>query len=82
MIDKINELFGLEGIPRAEGFDKAVIGIDQISSRLIYSVTKCLQILGEDEQMTETEAIEYFEFNMSGAYLGEHTPIWCYDDFI
>ena len=25
--------------------------------------------------------IEYFEYNVSGAYVGEQTPIWCYDNF-
>jgi hypothetical protein len=31
--------------------------------------------------MTDEEAIEYFEFNMRGSYVGEQTPIWCQDDF-
>jgi hypothetical protein len=31
--------------------------------------------------MTIEEAIEYFEFNVRGAYVGEKTPIWCEDDF-
>jgi hypothetical protein len=25
------------------------------------------------------ETIEYFSFNVSGAYMGEKTPIWCQD---
>jgi hypothetical protein len=29
--------------------------------------------------MSEMEAIEYFAFNVSGAYMGENTPIWNYD---
>jgi hypothetical protein len=33
------------------------------------------------EEMTEEEAEEFFEFNVSGAYMGEQTPIWCYDNF-
>ena len=31
--------------------------------------------------MTEEESIEYFEYNVSGSYMGEKTPIWCYDNF-
>lgn len=31
--------------------------------------------------MTYDEAVEYFEFNVSGSYVGEKTPIWC-DDVI
>lgn len=26
-------------------------------------------------------ATEYFNFNISGAYVGEATPVWCHDDF-
>jgi hypothetical protein len=31
--------------------------------------------------MNEEEAIEYFEYNVSGSYVGEKTPIWCEDLF-
>jgi hypothetical protein len=63
----------------ADGFNDAVIGVDETSMRLIYSVSKCLEIL--QEYLDEEDAIEYFEFNVSGAYVGEQTPIWCYDNF-
>ena len=39
---------------------------------------KCIDILIRDHDMSELEAIEYFEFNVSGAYVGENTPIWLY----
>jgi hypothetical protein len=29
--------------------------------------------------MNELDAIEYFDFNVSGAYVGEKTPIWVDD---
>jgi hypothetical protein len=45
--------------------------------RLVYSVSKCIEILCRD--MNEEDAIEYFEYNVSGAYVGEKTPIWCDD---
>jgi hypothetical protein len=48
------------------------------SMRLIYSVMKCLSILMED--MEEIDAIEHFNYNVSGAYVGEQTPIWCWDN--
>jgi len=65
----------------ADGFEDACIGIadDFMKPRLIYSVTKCLEIL--EKNMTPTEALEYFTFNVSGGYVGEQTPIWCWDDF-
>ena len=69
-----------EDILKADGLDKAVIGIDQNTTRLIYSYTKIIQILMEDG-MTREEAIEYFHFNIQSAYLGDQTPIYCMDDF-
>jgi hypothetical protein len=63
----------------ADGFNAAIIGVDENQMRLVYSVSKCLRILESD--MSEEEALEYFTFNVSGAYMGEKTPIWCWDDF-
>ncbi len=34
------------------------------------------------ESMTEEEAIEFFEFNIECAFVGEQTPIWCKDNFM
>jgi hypothetical protein len=63
----------------ATGFDAAVIGVDVKRMRIIYSVNECLNILMNDHGMNDEDALEYFEFNVSGAYVGEKTPIWCYD---
>ena len=38
-----------------------------------------VEILMED--MNAEDAIEYFEFNIKCAYVGEKTPIYCDDDF-
>jgi hypothetical protein len=78
MIDKILNWFPEEEILKADGFDDAIIGIDEETMRLIYSVSKCIEILCRD--MNEEEAVEYFDFNVKGAYMGEKTPIWCIDD--
>ena len=44
----------------------------------LLDANKCIDILIKDHDMSELEAIEYFEFNVSGAYVGENTPIWLY----
>ncbi len=54
-------------------------GFDEATMRLIYSVSKCIEILMRD--MSEEEAMEHFSFNVSGAYVGDKTPIWCQDNF-
>ena len=80
MLEKIVEQFQDEEILKADGFDEAVIGIDENSMRLIYSVEKCIDILMK-QGMDMTEAVEYFGFNVSGSYVGDKTPIWCDDLF-
>lgn len=79
MIETILDRYEDEQFLKADGFDNAIIGVDESTMRLIYSVSKCIEILCED--MSEEDAIEYFDFNVSGSYMGEKTPIWCYDDF-
>jgi len=79
MIDKIIEQYEDETFLKADGFDGAIIGVDETTMRLIYSVSKCIEILMRD--MTEEDAMEYFSFNISGAYVGDKTPIWCSDNF-
>ena len=80
MLDNILEWFPEEEILKADGYDDAIIGIDDSSMRLIYSVRKCIQILIEDEGMTEEDAVEHFHYNTKCAWVGEQTPIWCTDD--
>jgi len=64
----------------ADGFDKAILGLSRGSLRegvVVYSVEKCLDILAED--MTYEEAVEYFEYNVLGAYMGPMTPIFVHE---
>jgi hypothetical protein len=79
MINKIIEQYEEESFLKADGFDDAIIGIDETTMRLIYSVKKCMEILMIN--MSEEDAMEHFSFNISGAYVGEKTPIWCSDNF-
>lgn len=64
---------------KADGYDDAVIGLDEKDMRLIYSVSKCLDILSE--QMPREDALDYFCFNSAQAHIGDNSPIWCWDDF-
>lgn len=61
----------------ADGFDDAILGISD--DKIVYSITKCLDILIKRDKMSKEEAYEYFEFNVEGAYVGEKTPIWVDD---
>jgi chorismate mutase len=79
MLAQILEHFPEEELLKANGFDDAIIGVDQQSMRLIYSVKKCLRILMKE--MNYDDAVEYFHFNVSGSHMGGKTPIWCEDEF-
>ena len=80
MLEKILEWFPEEEILKADGFDGAIIGIDDTTMRLIYSVNKCIMILVSEEDLTEEDALDHFLYNVKGSYVGEKTPIWCTDD--
>ena len=79
MLEKLIEVYEGQELLKADGFDDAVIGIDEHCMRLIYSVAKCIDILKED--MDTKEALDYFSYNVHSAYVGEFTPIWCWDFF-
>lgn len=60
----------------ADGYDDAILGVvyrDHVNV-VIYDRTKVLQILEKD--MSPEDAVEFFEFNVSGAYVGPQTPIF------
>jgi chorismate mutase len=80
MLKKILHCFPDNEILKANGFDKAIIGIDEQSMRLIYSISKCISILMKRDKMSKEDALEFFEFNVKSAYVGEKTPIWCSDE--
>tara|TARA_S200002703_G_scaffold154462_1_gene157292 strand:+ start:216 stop:494 length:279 start_codon:yes stop_codon:yes gene_type:complete len=67
---------------KADGYDEAIMGYAGrcgMNEVLLYSTNKIIQILMERDGMTDEEAIEFFEFNIKGAYMGEGTPLY-YDD--
>jgi hypothetical protein len=59
-----------------DGFDEAVLGVVERAGLLAvcYDRNKILEILMRD--MNHEEAVEYYEFNILGAYMGEHTPVY------
>tara|TARA_R100000995_G_scaffold66643_1_gene35389 strand:+ start:2245 stop:2487 length:243 start_codon:yes stop_codon:yes gene_type:complete len=80
MLEQIIEQYYEDEFLKADGFDDAVIGVEENEMRLIYSVAKCIEIL--KIEMTEEDALEHFTYNVSGSYVGEKTPIWCWDTFV
>lgn len=75
----------IDGYKEIEDFDEAIIGIGgQHGSKsvVIYSKEACINILAkifsqeDDCEDPYLDAIEYFDYNIGGAYVGENTPIF------
>tara|TARA_R110000765_G_scaffold59494_1_gene115683 strand:+ start:263 stop:514 length:252 start_codon:yes stop_codon:yes gene_type:complete len=82
MLEEIIERYEDEEFLTADGFDSAIIGVDDKSMRLIYSKKKILEILQSPEHgMDVLDSIEYYDFNIVGAYMGEKTPIYMETEF-
>jgi len=61
----------------ADGFDDAIIGIAErygMNPVVLYNKNKCLNIMQTRDGMSEEDAIDFFYYNIVGAYMGEHTP--------
>lgn len=65
----------------ADGFDDAILGVDDDKMILIYSTKKVLNILIEGEEMSYEDALEHFYYNIKGSYVGEKTPLFIDDEF-
>jgi hypothetical protein len=70
--------FGNEEMLFADGFDEAIVGVAERCSQpalVVYDAEKCIDIL-VSQGMDKTEAIEFFNFNTLGAWVGENTPLF------
>lgn len=79
------------GIILYDGFDEALVGFGASFHNLpcaIYNYEKCIDLImkndsacefqesDESDFITYDDAVEYFEFNVIGGYVGEQTPIF------
>jgi hypothetical protein len=64
----------LEGVLLLNGFEMALIGTyERLGVQIaLYDKDKCINILMSD--MSESEALEYFNYNIEKAYYGDRTP--------
>ena len=49
------------------------IGMDP---QIVLDKSECLRIFVERDQMSPEEAIEHFEYNVIGSWVGENTPLF------
>jgi dihydroxyacetone kinase DhaKLM complex PTS-EIIA-like component DhaM len=65
---------------KADGLDDAIIGAsNEDIPRLIYSVSKIVEILSKD--MSKTEALDYYLYSIQDARILDNYPIFCWDIF-
>lgn len=71
---------GIDG--NKEVFNDALIGIGSrcgLTGLAIYDSQKVISILMEKYEMDYESAVEWYEYNMLGAYVGEYTPLFVDD---
>lgn len=80
-IDRLEEILdGTEALflePRAT-FDRAIIGLAERINMMVvaYDRDLTIQAMVDVDGMDHEEAVEFFEFNTAGAWMGEGTPIF------
>lgn len=68
-----------EGALTADGFDDAIIGVAERCTQpplVVYDADKCIEILKQRLGVATDDAVEYFTFNVLGAWVGERTPLF------
>jgi|TARA_R100000544_G_C2214471_1_gene53767 hypothetical protein len=74
---------GMEGVLLADGLEDAFIGVSCGfgPNKAIYDWDKCVEVFMNRDGMTYEEAVEWIDYNVTGAYVGEQTPefIFLYD---
>ena len=75
IINWIEENYPDETVLLADGLEEAFVGIAyQFNNAIaIYNKNKCIDIF-VSSGMSYEEAIEYFDYNVQSAYVGENTP--------
>tara|TARA_R110000803_G_scaffold127116_2_gene194656 strand:+ start:5234 stop:5500 length:267 start_codon:yes stop_codon:yes gene_type:complete len=70
----------MSDLVKADGFDKAIIGFTQVWNTecfvVVYDASVIIKELVQRDGMSHEEAVEFFEFNIQGAYVGKNTPMY------
>ena len=73
----VKEHYPDDEILLADGFEDAFMGIVESNGshpKALYDEDICVDTLMERDDMSYEEAVEFFQFNVAGAYVGEYTP--------
>mgnify|MGYP006057431325 CR=1 FL=1 len=62
-----------------DGYDEAIIGLAErkgMGPVVAYNKEKIIEILMQRDGMSYNDAIEFFEYNIIDAWVGEMTPVF------
>ena len=74
-LQQILELYPDDTFVIVDGFDDAIIGVDDSNLKIVYDIDEVINILIING-MDVDEAIEHYEYNIAGSYVGENTPLF------
>ena len=78
MIDKehLMEVLAEEECLTADGFDDALVGCTYGANVVaVYDIQRMIEVL-VNEGMDHDDAVEFLEYNVVSAYLGDKTPLY------
>jgi hypothetical protein len=61
-----------------DGLDDALVGIAERSGQpalAVYDRQRCIELLADHQECDLLDAEEFFDLNVAGVWVGEHTPI-------
>lgn len=67
-----------------DDYDEAILGVITKSDGelcIAYSQSEVIRKLMSRDGMTYEDAMDYFEYNIQGSWIGNKTPIFVDDDF-
>ena len=70
---------------KADGYDDCIIGrsaiwlVNERVDVIVYSADLVIKELMNKDGMSYDEAVEFFCFNIDGAYVGKHTPVFVWE---
>jgi hypothetical protein len=78
MRERISEDYPDLLVMEPDYLDEAIVGVvRRIGLEAVcYNTDKVIELLMEHDKMSYEDALEYFEYNMIGAWVGEHTPVF------
>ena len=65
-----------------EGFDSAILGVGESagwdSPCIVYDYQKCLDVLMQKNDWEREDAIEWMDYNVINAHMGEGNPVFVF----